>query len=264
MKRLFLAVTLAFIALPCLASAQEGAEVQVRQASANGYELRVVLPAAVSEAQAQASLLPVARQVCGGRSAQLGRYRFESTRLLAPAASDPGTQAFIQQVECGAPAAAASEPPGQPAPRTPPTDDDKRRVTERTLAYLAAKDRGDFAAAREFFEPGAASMLASPEGEQRRRSFNKAAGQPAQRQVVRLTWYDDPEGAPRRGRYAAADYRADYPHAGFYCGFAMWWLQPDGEFRIVRIEEGEILDADAKAIAPGQLASVRAQLGCRD
>lgn len=72
MRHLLLA--LALIALPDAVIAQEAVEVQVRQVSADGYEVRVVLPAAVSEAQAQASLLPVAQQVCEGRSAQLGRY----------------------------------------------------------------------------------------------------------------------------------------------------------------------------------------------
>lgn len=267
MRVMMLAVAL--VALPSPAAAAKPVQVEVRQVSADDYELRVMLPGTVNEAQAQAGLLPVAEQVCQGRRAQLGRYRFEVTAPLAndadpDTAAPAGTQTFSQQLKCVAGGSAPTEAPGQPAPKTPPSDDDKRTVTEQTLAYLAAKDRGDFTAVRALFDPDAAALLSSPESQSTRIAFNQAAGEPKQRQVLRLTWYDDPAGAPRLGRYVAADYRVDYPHAGFYCGFAVWLLQPDGKFRIVRNEEGVLSDADAKAVAAGQMASVRAQLGCRD
>jgi hypothetical protein len=254
---------IALLALASVALAQSPVEVQVRQVSADGHELTVQLPATITQDQAQAALLPVAQQVCAGRRAEMGRYRFESTAALSPGGGTPALQTFTQQVQCvGTPAIATDR--GVPAPATPPSDDDKRRVTELTLAYLAAKDRGDFTAARALFEPQAANLLDSPRSRADREAFNAASGQPEQREVIRLTWYDDPAGAPSLGRYVAADYRGDYAHAGFYCGFAVWLLQPDGGFRIVRIEEGVLTDDVARPMAPGSLADARSQLGCRD
>ncbi len=261
-----LMLALAFVALPSQATVTEAVQVEVRPVSADGYELRVVLPAAVTEAQAQAALQPVADKVCQGRRAQLGRYRFEATDPVATGAAQDqaGTQTFSQQMQCVDGDALPAPPPGQPAPKTPPSDDDKRTVTEQTLAYLSAKDRDDFTAVRAMLDSHSVALLSSPEALSARIAFNQAAGEPKQRQVVRLTWYDDPAGAPRLGRYVAADYRGDFAHAGFYCGYAVWLLQPDGQFRIVRSEEGTLAPADAEAIAPENIAATRAQLGCRD
>lgn len=107
-------------------------------------------------------------------------------------------------------------------------------------------------------------MFAEGQTQAARTQFNAAAGQPSHRDVVRVTWYDDPAGAPQPGRYAAADYRGDYPNTSFYCGYVLWHLQADGRFRIIREEEAQMLDEIAKAFSPEQLAAARAQLQCRD
>lgn len=148
--------------------------------------------------------------------------------------------------------------------KTQPTAEDERTVRTATVNYLAAKDRGDFDAAYALLGSEMAAMFTTENWRSPRAAFNAAAGQPNNREVVRLTWYDDPAGAPMPGRYVAADYRGDYAHAGFYCGYLMWYLQPDGSYRIVREEEGQMLDAIAKTFTPEALASARAQIQCRD
>jgi hypothetical protein len=109
-----------------------------------------------------------------------------------------------------------------------------------------------------------ADIVADGKARAARAAFNKAVGLPDNREVVRLTWYDDPAGAPQPGRYVAADYRGDYPHAGFYCGYVVWLLQLDGSYRIVREEEAQMPDEVAKKFSPEELAAARTQVQCRD
>lgn len=252
------------LGLAATAWAADSVEVQARQVSPDRFEITAQLPASLDPLQASSLLQPVADQVCAGRTAKLGHYSFEAEQPLAGSAkpsAGAASQTFIQQVECGGATVAAA---GAPAPKTPPTPEDERAVREATLAYLDAKDRGDFDAAHAMLGEEATALMRVDNWRKPRAAFNANAGTPSRREVVRLTWYDDPAGAPRAGRYVAADYRGDYTHAGFYCGFVAWYLQADGSYRIVREEEGQVPAEIAKNLAPGALAAARAQVGCRD
>ena len=246
---------------PLAMATDSGIEVQARQLSNDRFELTVQLPASTNPEQASTMLQPVADQVCGGRSAQLGRYSFQATQRVDAKAPAGGTQTFVQQVECGGVPALVA---GVPAPKAPPSPEDERVVRERTLAYLEAKDRGEFDTARAMLGNEAAAMMSADNWRDPRMAFNAASGMPSRREVVRLTWYDDPSGAPRLGRYVAADFRGDYPHAGFYCGYVVWYLEADGQYRVVREEEGQAAADTVKGLAPDALAGMRQQVGCRD
>lgn len=246
--------------------AADSVDVQARQVSPDRFELTAQFPASLDPQQASSMLQPVADQLCAGRGAKLGHYSFQAIQSLgkagdAPPADGTPTQTFIQQVECGGATPLAS---GVPAPKAPPTPEDERTVREATLGYLEAKDRGDFDAAHTLLGEEAAALMRADNWRTPRAAFNADAGLPSRREVVRLTWYDDPAGAPRSGRYVAADYRGDYTHAGFYCGFVVWYREADGRYRIVREEEGQIPAQAAKKLAPEALAAARVQVGCRD
>lgn len=257
----YISVALAAVLVAPTAIAADSIEVRAKQLAPDRYELEMELPASVVPQQASAILLPVAEQLCAGRPAQLGRYRFEARAPLLSGAGSTATQTFTQQVACGASTEVVHV---TRAPKAPPTAQDEQAIRTDTLRYLAAKDRGDFDAAYTLVGSELAAMFANGEARASRARFNAAAGLPDHREVVRLTWYDDPAGAPLPGRYVAADYRGDYPHAGFYCGYVVWHLQPEGSFRIVREEEGQMPDEVAKSFGPEQLAAARAQVQCRD
>jgi hypothetical protein len=242
------------------AMAADSIEVRTRQLGPDRYELAMDLPARLDPRQASSMLLPVAEELCAGRPAGFERYRFESN---APLGADAGaaTQAFTQEVACGASNAIVHV---ARAPKTPPTAQDEQRIRADTLRYLAAKDRDDFDAAKSLLGPELTELFANGKSRDARVAFNAKAGLPNRREVVRLTWYDDPAGAPLPGRYVAADYRGDYAHAGFYCGYVVWHLQPDGSFRIVREEEAQMPDEITKTMSAEELASARAQVQCRD
>ena len=251
------ATGLAFLALAPAAVAEQ-IEVGVRQTGPDAFEVVATLPATVDPTQAQALLQPVATEACGGRTATFGHYRFESSALVG---ADPArtTQLFVQQVACGGEPAPAPVPVDLP----PTTPADEAAVRQRTLDYLAAKDRDDFDAAAAMMAPGSREMIDTADWRAPRQAFNAEAGEPTRRDVVRVSWYDNPAGAPRAGRYVAADYRGDFEHAGFYCGYAMWFLESDGTYRLIREEEGKVGPGEA-AKAAADLPSLRRQLGCRD
>lgn len=256
-----ISVVLLAAAMVPAAMAADSIEVRTRHLGPDRYELVMELPAKRDPQQASSMLLPVAQELCAGRPAQLGRYRFESNATLGANADAAATQTFTQEVACGTSTAVVHV---ARAPKTPPTAQDEQRIRGDTLRYLMAKDRGDFDAVNALLGPELTELFANRESRDSRAAFNAKAGLPDHREVVRLTWYDDPAGAPLPGRYVAADYRGDYPHAGFYCGYLVWHLQPDGSFRIVREEEAQMPDEIAKKFSAEELASARAQVQCRD
>jgi hypothetical protein len=258
--------SLLFAALAALSVANDPTgpgrlEVQVTQIAADQYTLTANLPPELSVEQAQEVLHPVATQVCAGREVRMGVYRFWKREAMPPATDVAGSHTFEQQLTCGGDAIAAT--PGSPAPSTPPTAEDERWIREQTVAYLAALDEGDHAFARTLEDPAALS----PEGGARdagRVKFVQANGPVQERRVLRVTWYDNPQGAPRQGRYVAADYDADFGEGAFYCGYLMWYLMADGQFRIQRAEHGQLERELAQGLTPGQRIAVRRQLACRD
>lgn len=263
MRRIAVAL-LATLVTPAVMAAGS-IEVRTRPLGPDQYELALELPATVDPQQAASMLYPVAEQLCAGRPVQLGRYRFESFAPLATGA-DAGagtgaTQTFIQQLACGSSTGVVHV---TRAPKTPPTAEDEQTIRTGTLRYLDAKDRGDFDAAHALLGGELVAIFANPSAREPRAAFNAQAGLPQRREVVRLTWYDDPAGAPQPGRYVAADYRGDYAHAGFYCGYVVWLRQADGSFRIIREEEAQMPDGIAKKFSAEELAAARAQVQCRD
>ncbi len=259
MHRISLALLAALLAPS--ATAADTTEVRTTQIAPDKYELAMDLPADVDPQHAASMLFPVAEQLCAGRPVQMGRYRFESIAPLGARAASHATQAFTQQLTCGVSTEVTHV---VRAPKTPPTAQDEQRIRTDTLGHLEAKDRGDFDAAYARAGSELVAMLANDEARAARAAFNATAGLPEHREVVRLTWYDDPAGAPLPGRYVAADYRGDYAHAGFYCGYVVWHLQADGSYQLVRVEESQMPDDVAKKFSAEELASARLQLQCRD
>lgn len=248
--------------------AEVSADVDVRPLGSNRYELTIIITGTHEPSVGHQAALEIAQQVCGALQPSLGHHKFEgrAPATASQATDKPPTLRFIQQIECLAadvdPKDAVAELP--PAPDQPPTADEEVGIHAATLEYLAAKDDGDFDRAHAMLKPATGDMFTEASWREPRRQFNKSAGKPEEREVVRITWYDDPAGAPSPGRYAAADYRAAYASGAFYCGYVVWLRQHDGSYRIVREEEGRM---DPETLARGleeELPDLRQRLGCRD
>lgn len=264
-RRTWLMVLILLAAMPPTL-AGDSAQVQAKQLAPGLFELTVTLPNTNDPGYGQQALWPVAKELCGAQAALFGKYEFKATAPLAGAkqAASP-SMLLVQEVHCGG--TSMIDPPKvgfTPAPRTPPTAKDEATIRSRTLDYLVAKDQGDFEAARAMLSSSLVAMMGEDTSLAPRAAFNASVGVPSERQVIRVTWYDDPAEAPGPGRYAAADYSATYPSTAFYCGYVVWLLQPDGSYRIVREEEGQMPPDALSKIKPDQMPDVRRQMGCRD
>lgn len=266
MHRFVLLTTIISLALPI--NAADKPTVQVKELAEGVYELMVQLSNTTDPSDGQRALTPAAAKLCGSLPLQFGKYRFDAMEPMVndgPAKNPKTSLTFVQQLRCGSTAIVDSPvTDASPAPSTPPTKTDEDTIRILTLAYLAAKDRGDFDSAHAMLAKNTAAMLSADTWRKPRSAFNAAAdGEPKERKVVRVTWYDDPAGA-RPGRYAAADYGAAYSNGSFYCGFVAWLQQRDGSYQIVREEEGQLSEEAIRTLTPEQLAGARQQLQCRD
>jgi hypothetical protein len=259
-------VTLCLQIAPNASQADSGPKVEVRDLGEGLYELSVVLPGTDDPAQGHAALAPTAERICGQRAVVMGRYTFEGQAPIAGTVTGTASVTFRQQVECRAPdeMAPAPESPVPPAPATPPTMQDEADVRSRTLAYLAAKDRGAFDEAHRMLSPATAKLMTVESWRAPRAAFNAQTQGDPRPQVLRITFYDDPAEAPSPGRYAAADYRTEFQNQALYCGFVVWLRQADGSYLIVREEEGNLTAESASQIAPGERTATLTAIGCRD
>jgi hypothetical protein len=250
------------VALPAFALASSGQAVQVQQPSPGHYELTATFDGSTDVETAQRLLAPEAARRCGKQPYSLGHYTFSTSAPVAPANSEATPQiTIVQQVICGASGSADPTRPQQnddwhPGPA------DQEIIRKRTLAYLEAKDRGDFNSALAMVAEPTRGMMAHSQWQDARRTFNAAAGPVSSREVIAISWYDHPPGAPP-GWYATADYTATYASAAFYCGYLAWMRQPDGSFTMIREDEGKLSPSEAATIPPDRMAAVRAQLGCK-
>lgn len=261
-----LALLLVSLALPGAASAADA--VHVEDHGGGRYTLTTTLGGTTDPAHGQLAIVPTAEELCGELHPHYGHYRFESSAPSeATEASSPASLSYRQDIACRdqpQQAVETASAPVPPAPSTPPTDEDAALIQDRTLAYLQAKGSADADATYAMLSKEMASY-ASPEAwKDARSTLNAKLGPGAEPAVVRITWYDDPQNAPSHGRYAATDYRVDYPNQAFICGYVVWLRQSDGGYLVVREEEGQAPPEVIAGLSPEQRLAMRTQLQCRD
>lgn len=252
----------------CAASATAADVVRVEDRGNGRYTLTTTLSDTTDPMHGQLAIVPKAEELCGERHPHYGHYRFETNAPpLAITASGPTSLRYTQDVECRdtpQEAVRMTSAPVPPALSTPPSDTDAALIRSNTLAYLRAKDAADANAAYALLSEEMASYATPEAWAEARSAFKAEAGPGAEPSVVRITWYDNPQDAPTPGRYAAADYRVDYPSGAFTCGFVAWLRQADGGYLIVRDEEGQATPTVVADLTPEQRSMMRAQLQCRD
>lgn len=255
--------TCATLLLATTTSAQT-LDAKVERLNPGGFRISITIPEAVSPAAAQQLLTEPATHLCEGRAPIWGPYTFKRLEPVGGAKPVPASTSFELDLTCAGDTTAAAPKPGTPAPKSPASDAERSDLRARTLDYLAKKDGGHFDAADDLFEQGVLSPTDRDARAAARREFNSEAGQPVDREVVGMTFYDDPADSPRLGRYAAVDYRARYNSRAFYCGYVVWIRQADGNYLLTREDEAIITDAVAAASTPEQLTALKRQPGCRD
>lgn len=155
-------------------------------------------------------------------------------------------------------AAAPPEQAGDAIPAAPL----QQAALDASYAYLAAKDRGDYAAAYRSIDADMRAYLTPDLYREETAKFNAGAGAPEGRRVVRLTWYRDPPEAKRPGLYVAADFVSRFSGLALHCGYLMWRVDGKDSFRLVREEQNFLDAATAKQMPPERFSAVPRQLGC--
>lgn len=259
-------VLLASLTLQAPAMAADG--VHVLDQGDGRYTLSTSLAGTDDPDRGALAITPEAVALCGDLFPHFGRYRFKARAPLdGQDGPDSTSLEYAQEITCRDVPQQRPETisaPVPPAPESPPTEADSDVIRALTLTYLRAKDTADGDAAYALRSNEMASYRTPEAWAATRDAFNAQVGPGAQPNVARITWYDNPAGAPVPGRYAAADYGVAYPSHGFTCGYVMWLRQADGGYLIVREEEAQITPDDVAHLSAEQVASMRVQVRCRD
>jgi Protein of unknown function (DUF4019) len=244
--------------------ASAGPKVSVQQLPDKTFEITVTNPTRLSEPQAQAIVASAAVSVCRLSIPVLGKYRFDAKQPIGTGALSREAAAFrfIQQVSCAPAVKETRSPRGglvlKSAAEGRAVEGGIRKLTEAHFRLLAT---GKFdAAVAQVDVAGLGGDAAS--WMKNEKSFQSVAGTPTSIEILKVTVYDNPEGAPKPGLYVAADFKNAYANVPFQCGYLMWFREPDGRFRITRQEKGHVTAEQLKAIPDGQHAEIKRRLRC--
>jgi hypothetical protein len=196
---------------------------------------------------------------------RLGRYQFSGSEQVLPgrAVGLPPRFAVEQEVSCtDDPPPPVAEAVAEPVPADwRPTIEDERSVLALTNRYFALIDAGDAAAVHQLWVSSEQAATPLPERAASIEQFRREAGTPGQHRVAALTWYVNPDGAPRPGVYVAADYERSYAGLHLSCGYVVWYREGEGRYLLVREETGMVARS-AGEMAPERLAEVRTLMRC--
>jgi hypothetical protein len=247
-------------------SAVPAPQITQEQVSEGHYRLRMVAPGISDVEEAQRLLLPTALSLCGESQMRFDHFEWVSNEQVSNASGQrtPRALALIQELYCGTPPAAPPEAAAPPDPNWQRSEAQEQAVLARTRAYFSAKDSGRYAEAYAMLTPALQADSDLQAWSQAASAFNSRAGTARGRQLIRVTWYNNPPQAPVAGLYAAVDFNGDFAGLHFLCGYVVWLLQTDGSWRLVREEQSSAAWADAPNASAAEIVQVRAQAGCRD
>jgi hypothetical protein len=230
------------------------------------YRLRMMAPGVTSVEVAQTLLLPSALRLCGDRAPHFGHFEWVADAQISNVSGEqrPGALALVQELYCGTLPPAPADTAAAPDPNWRQSAEQEQVVRARTSAYFAAKDSGRFADAYAMLTPQMQADADLQTWSGAAADFNRRAGALRNRQLIRVTWYNNPPQAPVAGLYAAVDFNGDFAGLHFLCGYVVWLLQRDGSWRLVREEQSSAALADAPTASAAQIAQIRTQTGCRD
>ena len=245
--------------LAATASAAAGdPTLSVKRLADDTYELTLDTDRTAELAQAQGSLFPAARQLCGSKQPKLGKYKYHAKQPLQDGAPETPGIVLQQVIHC---VAATAAPPARVAP-LPPAAHDDAQIEKLTLAFLAARDAGKYDDAYAMLAPLHKQGSTYASWRQRLVDFNAKAGKTVSRRIKKVTWYDNPPNSPAPGTYAAADFVSEFENLAAHCGYIVWFTATGETFGVMR-EEENYLDKEAAAkVPPEQRKAFADRFGC--
>ncbi|HST37173.1 MAG TPA: DUF4019 domain-containing protein [Allosphingosinicella sp.] len=223
-------------------------------------DFTITIPVSPETPEGQRLLAIRAREVCGSRYSVADRYRFEGEERISPQGDRTSSFRVRQELTC------SDTPPSPPTGEQAPADwqaseQDVRDVVAVSERYFAAVDGGDAEIAHAMWSED--QQAETPVAERRREieEFRRQAGPRGAHPRMRLTWYVNPDGAPRPGVYVAVDYERFYANLALNCGYLIWYREGDARYRLTRQDNG-IVAQSATPLPAEQLVQVRQQLRC--
>ena len=224
-------------------------------------DFSMILPMSPETAEGQRRIAARALEICGGRYPQLGRYRFSGTEALTGDRTGESRFEIQQELTC-----LDAPPPAQPRGATSapsdwqPGPEDERQVLALTRRYFSLVDAGEAAPVHALWSQGNQETTPLAERAAELEEFRRNAGAPGEHRIAALTWYVNPEGAPRPGIYVAADYERAYSRLEFNCGYVVWFREGEGRYVLIR-EETSSFPRGTDA-SPTVIEEARRQLRC--
>lgn len=255
LKHYVWAVCLAMPAL-CL-GADSPPDIKVQASGSDAYVLTLTSAAITNVSAAQALLMPAAQKVCAGKTPQFGHYKFESKAPLSVTGNDTKTSFMIDQEIVCADSVPQVVNPSTTDPNWQPSNADHQAVIDTVTKYFAAKDSGNVAGSYALLDDGMGISL--KEWKNSSDDFASQTGVAVSHKVMKLTWYKDPQNAPKPGVYAAADFVDHYDKAT-NCGYLSMYQEPDGSFLVIHEQDGLI--PNQSNMTSAQITESKAKLGC--
>ncbi|NQZ23963.1 MAG: hypothetical protein HRT53_18195 [Colwellia sp.] len=234
-----------------------------KEVSTNKYELILHNEVPLEITQAQQAIYESAVQICNRKIPLYGKYKFESKGPISDA-RETSSFTFVQNITC-----TDEKQNNTVKSKFELTEKQegaiKKRVNEMTNKFMQSKELGDFQIAYDMMTPSNKKISNFSSWKQRQSEFFNNSGKLINRNIWRLTIYNNPDNSPEPGIYIAADYESNYELSPIYCGYVMWYTpnRNSKEYKVMREEFGNINSDMIKNIKPEDLQKVRKKIGCR-
>jgi hypothetical protein len=239
-------------------------EVTVEELDNNSFRLSFSSTSTLAVEAAQVRLLPTALELCGDILPSFGRYSSSRSEPIVGDRADAGESfAFEQEITCTSAVVVAEERADLPqALSSDEVLDAQRLIRRMSTEYFEniANERYE-----EAYSVVAESLREYSTAESwtlRKQAFRAEVGAAVAIVVARITVYQNPQNAPGPGIYIAADFNNEFERAPIHCGYLMWFLDADGEYRITREETGHVTTEILATIPSEQIPIIRERMLC--
>ena len=242
----------------CLAGA-----LTYKEVSTNQFELTLKNEVPLEIAQAQQAIYESAVQICNGKIPSYGKYKFESKQPISDA-EETSSFTFLQHISCTD--EKQKNTVNSKFELTGKQEADiKKLVNKMTNQFMQSKELGEFQIAYDMLTPSNKQTSEFSSWKQRQTEYFTNSGKLVNRNIWRVTIYNNPDNSPQPGIYIAADYESNYELFPIHCGYVIWHTsnQNSKEFKVMREEFGNISNDMLKQIKPEDLQKIRKQIGCR-
>lgn len=232
----------------------------VSKTADGGFAITAPRIAADQAAAFKEALQREVTQRCGVRPILWGKFTFKE-QVAGPGGAPVAERAltdFRQEFRCGDVSASNVI---EVAADWRPSAIDETDARAFATNYFADRDAGRAAEAYARYDP--AAMGTRESYDQRQAEFVATAGAASGRTIDKLTWYVNPDSAPKRGAYVAVDYHGRFAQLDTMCGYIVLYRLGPGRYAITREETNILSLAAISGKSQQNVDRMRGALQCR-